>query len=244
MDNITLAGLLAATPPADLKIIELTAELTLPRRRAGPGRGGGPAVRRGTGLRPGRGLRRRHQAAAGSDAVATAAPPLLSGLARAAPAASAVAAGAGDPGWLRGGLCLVRRAGAAPFSPGSRRDSGRPRREPEASESFAGLFQERHFPLYGPFLDFWLDEGDEPPWSMAPPGNPLRPDGLRVRRPARDVGRVPGGSLGPGPAGRTARLLLHGTRRDKDGLAGVGRRAHPPGDAGPHSIRAAYPLRP
>ncbi|MYC37390.1 MAG: hypothetical protein F4X66_10845 [Chloroflexi bacterium] len=30
MDNITLAGLLAATPPADLKIIELTAELTLP----------------------------------------------------------------------------------------------------------------------------------------------------------------------------------------------------------------------
>ena len=30
MDNHTLAGLLAATPPADLKIIELTAELTLP----------------------------------------------------------------------------------------------------------------------------------------------------------------------------------------------------------------------
>ena len=30
MDNQTLAGLLAATPPADLKIIELTAELTLP----------------------------------------------------------------------------------------------------------------------------------------------------------------------------------------------------------------------
>jgi len=30
MDNLTLSGLLAATPPADLKIIELTAELTLP----------------------------------------------------------------------------------------------------------------------------------------------------------------------------------------------------------------------
>ena len=30
MDNITLAGLLAATPPADLRIIELTAEITLP----------------------------------------------------------------------------------------------------------------------------------------------------------------------------------------------------------------------
>ena len=30
MDNRTLAGLLAAVPPADLKIIELTAELTRP----------------------------------------------------------------------------------------------------------------------------------------------------------------------------------------------------------------------
>ena len=30
MDNLTLAGLLAATPPADLKIIELAAELTRP----------------------------------------------------------------------------------------------------------------------------------------------------------------------------------------------------------------------
>ena len=30
MDNLTFAGLLATTPPADLKIIELTAELTRP----------------------------------------------------------------------------------------------------------------------------------------------------------------------------------------------------------------------
>ena len=30
MDNRTFAGLLAATPPADLRIIELTAELTRP----------------------------------------------------------------------------------------------------------------------------------------------------------------------------------------------------------------------
>ena len=30
MDNRTLAGLLAASPPADLSIIELTAELTRP----------------------------------------------------------------------------------------------------------------------------------------------------------------------------------------------------------------------
>ena len=30
MDNLTFAGLLAATPPANLKIIELTAELSRP----------------------------------------------------------------------------------------------------------------------------------------------------------------------------------------------------------------------
>ena len=30
MDNRTLAGLLVATPPADLRILELTAELTRP----------------------------------------------------------------------------------------------------------------------------------------------------------------------------------------------------------------------
>ena len=30
MDNLTFTGLLAATPPADLRLIELTAELTRP----------------------------------------------------------------------------------------------------------------------------------------------------------------------------------------------------------------------
>ncbi len=40
-------------------------------------------------------------------------------------------------------------------------------------EGFAELFQERHFPLYGPFLDFWLDEGDEPPWSWLRRGIPF-----------------------------------------------------------------------
>ena len=38
---------------------------------------------------------------------------------------------------------------------------------------FTELFQERHFPLYGPFLDFWLDEGDEPPWSWLRRGIPF-----------------------------------------------------------------------
>ena len=40
-------------------------------------------------------------------------------------------------------------------------------------EGFAELFQQKHFPLYGPFLDFWLDEGDEPPWSWLRRGIPF-----------------------------------------------------------------------
>ncbi len=40
-------------------------------------------------------------------------------------------------------------------------------------ERFVELFQERHFPLYGPFLDFWLEEGDEPPWSWLRRGIPF-----------------------------------------------------------------------
>ena len=40
-------------------------------------------------------------------------------------------------------------------------------------EGFAELFQERHFPLYGPFLEFWLEEGDEPPWSWLRRGIPF-----------------------------------------------------------------------
>ena len=34
-------------------------------------------------------------------------------------------------------------------------------------------------------------------------GHPLRPDGLRLRRPARAVERLPRRPLGPGPAGQT-----------------------------------------
>ena len=45
-------------------------------------------------------------------------------------------------------------------------------------EGFAELFQERHFPLYGPFLDFWIDEGDEPPWSWLRRGIPFDLVGL------------------------------------------------------------------
>ena len=40
-------------------------------------------------------------------------------------------------------------------------------------ERFARLFQERHFPLYAPFLEFWLDEGEEPPWTWLRRGIPF-----------------------------------------------------------------------
>ena len=40
-------------------------------------------------------------------------------------------------------------------------------------ESFARLFQDKHFPLYAPFLDFYLDEEDEPPWTWLRQGIPF-----------------------------------------------------------------------
>ena len=41
-------------------------------------------------------------------------------------------------------------------------------------ERFANLFGERHFPLYTPFIEFWLgEEGEEPPWSWLRRGIPF-----------------------------------------------------------------------
>ena len=40
-------------------------------------------------------------------------------------------------------------------------------------ERFARLFGERHFPLYSPFFDFYMDEGDEPPWTWLRRGVPF-----------------------------------------------------------------------
>ena len=40
-------------------------------------------------------------------------------------------------------------------------------------ERFTHLFQERHFPLYAPFLDVYMDEGDEPPWTWLRRGIPF-----------------------------------------------------------------------
>ena len=41
-------------------------------------------------------------------------------------------------------------------------------------ENFAQLFQERHFPLYAPYLEFCLDEGDDPPWTWLRKGIPFQ----------------------------------------------------------------------
>ena len=40
-------------------------------------------------------------------------------------------------------------------------------------EHFARLFGERHFPLYAPFFEFFMDEGDEPPWTWLRKGIPF-----------------------------------------------------------------------
>ena len=41
-------------------------------------------------------------------------------------------------------------------------------------ENFARLFQERHFPLYAPYLEFCLDDGDDPPWTWLRRGIPFQ----------------------------------------------------------------------
>ena len=70
-----------------------------------------------------------------------------------------------DYSWFAG---LVRRlfpreAEAALAAPDVNRRVGR----------FLELFKERHFPLYEPVLDLWLDEGDEPPWTWLRRGIPF-----------------------------------------------------------------------
>ena len=105
--------------------------------------------------------------------MAAAAPPLLSGLAekllRRPPSLRELVTLIGyadDYAWFTG---LVRRlfpqeAEATLSAPDLR----------TRVERFANLFGERHFPLYTPFIEFWLDEeGEEPPWSWLRRGIPF-----------------------------------------------------------------------
>ncbi len=45
-------------------------------------------------------------------------------------------------------------------------------------EGFARLFEERHYPLYAPFFEFYLDEEDEPPFTVLRRGIPYELHGI------------------------------------------------------------------
>ena len=45
-------------------------------------------------------------------------------------------------------------------------------------EGFARLFEERHFPLYGPFIEFFADEGEDPPFTWLRRGIPFQLMGI------------------------------------------------------------------
>ena len=44
----------------------------------------------------------------------------------------------------------------------------------ERLERFARLLQERHFPLYAPYLEFFADEGEDPPFTWLRRGIPFQ----------------------------------------------------------------------
>ena len=44
--------------------------------------------------------------------------------------------------------------------------------------NFARLFQERHFPLYAPYLEFYVDEGEDPPFTWLRRGIPFQLVGI------------------------------------------------------------------
>ena len=45
-------------------------------------------------------------------------------------------------------------------------------------ERFAQLFEERHFPLYAPYLEFFVDEGEDPPFTWLRRGIPFQLMGI------------------------------------------------------------------
>lgn len=104
--------------------------------------------------------------------MATAAPPLLSDLAglllRRPPSLQELIARLGcaeDYAWFTG---LVRRLfGKEAEATLATADVG------EKLEHFARLFQERHFPLYAPFIEFFADEGEDPPFTWLRRGIPF-----------------------------------------------------------------------
>ena len=94
---------------------------------------------------------------------------------------------------------------------------------PDARERvirFARLFAQRHFPLYLPYLDFYAEDEDEPPWCWLRRGIPYELMGVGLRGAPRDVGGLPRGNLGPGPPGRAPRGPVDRARGAPRGVAG------------------------
>ena len=117
MDNRTLAGLLAATPPADLRKSSSSRRISLfPTASWDLDAAAARQAEVELACTQAQDYAAATRRLLGAIEMATAAPPLLSNLAETAPAASAVAARADRPAGLRRGLRLVHRVGAPPFS--------------------------------------------------------------------------------------------------------------------------------
>ena len=104
--------------------------------------------------------------------MATAAPALLSGLAekllRRPPSLRelvTIVGYADDYAWFTGLVCRLfpEEAEVALSAPDVR----------TRVERFANLFGEKHFPLYLPLIDFWMEADEEPPWTWLRRGIPF-----------------------------------------------------------------------
>ena len=144
---------------------------------------------------------------------------------------------------LRRRLRMVRGAGAPSLSPGGGGGAVGPRHTHEGGALRPAL-RGAALPPLRPVLRVLHGRGGRTALDLAAEGHPLRADGLRLRRPPRDVGRLPRGPLGPSPPGQAPRFPLRGTRRAAGGLAGVGRRLHPARDPAPHPRGRHTPGRP
>ena len=180
----------------------------------------------------------------GGDAVQTAAADAPERSCGKAPAASAVAAGAGDAGRLRRRLRLVRGAGAPPLSQGGGGGACGPRPTHEGGALRQSLRRAALPTLCANHRVLDGRRGGRTSVVLAAEGHPLRPDGLRLRRPPRDVERIPRWNLGPGSC--WSGPPTPSTRKSDEirvAWLGVGRRTHPARRLWSGFPRAAYPSR-
>ena len=110
-------------------------------------------------------------------------------------------------------------------------------------ERFAQLFGERHFPLYAPFFEFFMDEGDEPPWTWLRKGIPFELMGFGYDGLHEMWDGYREGHLGPRAPGQAPRFHL---RRTQTGCGWPGWSQPPNASRRRHwrgFPRAAYPWR-